>query len=51
MDLHSTITPKEMRLTVEEIAKELDFDDRRRRVLFFMIGWYRIDYKYGDGEE
>jgi hypothetical protein len=51
MDVLDKITPKDMRKTVEEIARELPYGDKRRRILFFMIGWYHMDYKYGEEEE
>lgn len=51
MDVLDTITPKIMRKTVEEIARELPEGDKRSRILFFMIGWYHMDYKYGEEEE
>ena len=40
--------PSEMREVIEKIAKDFDWDDRKREVLWYMMGYYGID---GDDEK
>ena len=40
--------PEEMREILEKVAQKYTWDSRERECIFYMIGYYKIDYKEGD---